>query len=266
MTDWDDAFDNVGHVPDAPRYFERWQVRASDFRRSAHNELNLSYGVGERQKLDIFWPDCDPSGLVVFVHGGYWTKLDRTFFSDLAAGPIAHGFVVAVPSYTLAPQARVSAITLEIAQAIAFAATRVTGQIRLAGHSAGGHLVTRMISDKALLSKSIQGRIAKTLSISGLHDLRNLCKTKLNASLRLSAKEAKMESPCLAEPSLNSKVTCWVGGDERPEFIRQTHLLNFNWQKSCQINSVVEPGRHHFNVIDGLKNPDSPLTRSLLEL
>lgn len=264
MTDWDDAFDNVGHVANAKGYFDLWQTRAAKFRRDAQAELAVPYGVRDRQKLDLFWPDGDPKGLVVFVHGGYWTKLDRTFFSDLAAGPLAHGLAVAVPSYTLAPAARISEITLEIAQAIAFAATRVAGQIRLVGHSAGGHLVARMISDETLLAKPIQDRIAKAVSISGLHDLRNLCKTKLNEQLQLTTEEAEMESPCLATPLYTANVTCWVGGNERPEFIRQTHLLQSLWQKSCQIHAFVEPARHHFNVIDGLKNPKAPLTQSLL--
>ncbi len=264
MTDWDDAFDNVGHVANAQGYFDLWQTRATEFRRDAQAELDVPYGAEDRQKLDLFWPGGDPKGLVVFVHGGYWTKLDRTFFSDLAAGPLAHGLAVAVPSYTLAPAARIREITLEVAQAIAFAATRVADQIRLVGHSAGGHLVTRMISDKTLLAQPIQDRIAKSVSISGLHDLRNLCKTKLNEQLQLTTEEAEMESPCLATPFHNANVTCWVGGDERPEFIRQTHLLQSLWQKSCRIDAFVEPGRHHFNVLDGLKCPKSPLTQSLL--
>jgi acetyl esterase/lipase len=264
MTDWDDAFDNVGYIPNALSYFDMWQARATAFRRDAQAELAIPYGPGDRQILDIFWPETDARGLVIFIHGGYWTKLDRTFFSDLAAGPLAHGLAVALPSYTLAPAVRVSEITLEIAQAIACAAAHVTGPIRLAGHSAGGHLVTRMISDKALLPDTIQSRIAKTVSISGLHDLRNLCKSKLNNSLQLMAEEAAQESSWLATPFSSSNVTCWVGGDERPEFIRQSHLLQSAWQKTCRIDTFVEPDRHHFNVIDGLKDPNAPLMRSLL--
>lgn len=264
MTDWDDAFDNVGHVPDAQGYFERWRTRAAAFRRDAQADLAVPYGWGERQKLDIFRPESDAAGLVVFVHGGYWTKLDRTFFSDLAKGPLAHGLAVAIPSYTLAPAARIGEITIEIAQAITCAAARLSGPIRLLGHSAGGHLVTRMISDRSLLPEAVQNRIAKTVSISGLHDLRNLRKTRLNDSLQLSAEEAARESPCLATPFPAASVTCWVGGDERPEFIRQSHLLQSVWQRHCRIDTFVEPGLHHFDVIDGLKDPDTPLMRALL--
>lgn len=264
MTDWNDAFDNVGHIPSALSYFDIWKDRATAFRLGSQAELAVPYGPGERRKLDLFWPESFASGLVVFVHGGYWTKLDRAYFSDLAAGPLGHGLAVAIPSYTLAPAARIGEITSEIAQAITCAAARVTGPIRLVGHSAGGHLVTRMISDKALLPDPVRKRIAKTVSISGLHDLRNLCKTSLNDSLRLTAEEAMQESTCLATPFTSAKVTCWVGGDERPEFIRQSRQSQSAWRKACRIDVVVEPDRHHFSVLDGLKDAGAPLTLSLM--
>jgi len=56
------------------------------------------------------------------------------------------------------------------------------------------------------------------------------------------------------------------GQGERAEFIRQSALLANIWlglgARTC---SVVEPDRHHFTVIDGLADPDHPLTKALLE-
>jgi arylformamidase len=267
MTDWDDAYDNVGHVPDALDYFDSWQKQAKAFRNNGViSDLSLSYGTAARQKLDIFRPEGMPKGLVVFIHGGYWVRLDRSYFSHLAAGPLANGWAVAIPSYTLAPDARIRDITREIAQAIAFAANKVDGPIHLAGHSAGGHLVSRMICKDSPLDAATQNRIAKTLSISGLHDLRNLLKTKLNKSLCLTPSEAALESPCLNLPVNGVNVTCWVGRDERPEFIRQSHLLCDAWAKrGVDIDVVIDEIKHHFNVIDDLSLPHSQLTLTLLD-
>jgi hypothetical protein len=55
-------------------------------------------------------------------------------------------------------------------------------------------------------------------------------------------------------------VTVWVGGGERPRFLDQARRLGNAW--SCPVK--VEPARHHFNVIEGLEQPDSPLMRALL--
>ena len=60
---------------------------------------------------------------------------------------------------------------------------------------------------------------------------------------------------------------CWVGGAERPEFLRQSALLVETWDRAgAKTQLVVDPGKHHFDVIDGLKDPQSDITRTLLGL
>ena len=267
MTDWDDAFNNSGYIANAQAYFAAWEQQAKAFRESGvRSDLSLSYGPTDRQKLDLFHPPAKPKGLVLFVHGGYWMKLNRSYFSHLAAGPLANGWAVAIPSYTLAPDAQISGITREVAQAIMVSASKIEGPIRLAGHSAGGHLVTRMICQDSPIDPAIQSLIVKTVSISGVHDLRNLLKTKMNDTLHLTPEEATAESPCLGKPIAGANATCWVGADERPEFIRQSHLLCDTWIKQGAVMDVyLDPGKHHFDVIDALKLPNSKLTQTLLE-
>ncbi len=270
MTDWDDAYDNVGHVPGALAYFDAWPARAQVFRDSGVKaELNLAYGISEREKIDLFFPENEggskAKGLVIFVHGGYWLRLDRSFFSDLARGPLDNGWAVAMPSYTLAPDARISEITRQIVRSIEFAATKISGPICLAGHSAGGHLVSRMLCQDSALSAETQARIQNTMSISGVHDLRNLRKTKLNQTLQLTETEARAESTCLCQSLAGAKITCWVGGDERPEFIHQSRSLHQAWKEhGTNISLEIEAGKHHFNVCDGLKERNSRMTQMLL--
>ena len=48
---------------------------------------------------------------VVFVHGGYWMKFDRSYWSHFSEGLTARGWAVAMPSYTLAPEARIGSMT-----------------------------------------------------------------------------------------------------------------------------------------------------------
>jgi hypothetical protein len=55
-------------------------------------------------------------------------------------------------------------------------------------------------------------------------------------------------------------VTLWVGGQERPAFLWQARLLSEHWD--CPWH--VEPGRHHFDVIDDLADPDSLLVDTLV--
>ena len=103
MTDWDLAYDNRAHVKDAESvYLSRWKASATDFREAmtlrGSCELSLPYGDGARNTYDVFEPVYETKGTVIFIHGGYWRALDKSWFSHLASGPLAHGWRVAIPS------------------------------------------------------------------------------------------------------------------------------------------------------------------------
>ena len=210
-------------------------------------------------------PASTAIGLVVFVHGGYWMKLDKSYFSMLAAGPLVRGWAVAVPSYNLCPDVSIMEITREVGAAITSAAEMVTGPLCLTGHSAGGHLVTRMVTSTSPLPAALRARIRHTLSISGVHDLRPLLRTAMNTTLKLDEAEAQRESPALLVPLPGTRLTCWMGAAERSEFIRQNALLANAWTGlGAHTASVLEPDRQHLNVIDGLREARSALTTALV--
>jgi len=262
ITDWDDAYANAAHIPGAADYIARWESDSAAFRKSwLKKDLDVVYGDGPRNRLDVLHPEGASRGLAIFVHGGYWLRFDKTYWSHFAAGPLAKGWATCLPSYDLAPNVRIAEITGQIASAIAKAASRVEGPIRLAGHSAGGHLVSRMICEDSPLPTEVLGRIERVVSISGLHDLRPLRNTKMNESFQMSEEEAIAESPALKRPAGPCPVVAWVGRAERPEFLRQSQLLADAWPSA---RYHEDPDLHHFNVIDGLKDPGSELSSALL--
>ncbi|QRZ15140.1 alpha/beta hydrolase [Paracoccus methylovorus] len=267
ITDWTDAYANTPHIPDGAAFPARWAAEAAAFRARSDvvARLDLACGAAARLRADLFLPEGPSRGLVIFVHGGFWMQFGKDWWSHLAAGPLARGWAVAIPQYVLAPAARIGAITGQIAAALHRLAEEVAGPILLAGHSAGGQLVTRMVCRDVALPDRLRARIRHVLSISGLHDLRPLLRTDLNATLRLDPAEARAESPALAEPVPGTRLTTWVGTVERPEFIRQSALLANIWTGLGAETRVVEaPGRHHFDVVAPLADPDSPLCRALL--
>ncbi len=259
----DDDYNNVDFIPDGTLYPDRWAEEAR-----AHREveaalgrarLNVAYGEGERQRFDLFHPSGLAEGLVVFVHGGYWLRFHRDFWSHFAAGLTARGWAVAMPSYTLAPEARISEMTVEIVRAVEAAAGLVRGPVRLAGHSAGGHLVARVGCADVDLDASVRGRIERIVPISPVSDLRPLMGLSMNATLQLDEAEAAAESPVLHDPP-EVPVTVWVGSEERPVFLDQARWLAEAWGAE----HVVDAGRHHFDVIDALCVADSPLVEAIL--
>lgn len=256
ITDWDDAYANAAHIPGAEGFVPRWTEAAAGFR-ALHAPEPLGRG-------HLFRPAGAARGLMVFVHGGYWMRFAPDLWSHLAAGGLARGFAVAMPGYPLAPEARIARITTEVTAAIAEAARRVDGPILLTGHSAGGHLVARMICAPSPLPEAVAARVRACLPISPVTDLRPLLRTAMNGTLRLDPAEAAAESPALLAPRADVPVTAWVGGMERPEFIRQARILADLWAGlGAATDCVIDPGLHHFDVIDALERPDSPLMERL---
>ena len=194
------------------------------------------------------------------MHGGYWRRFDRSLWSHFATGALGHEWAVAMPSYDLVPRVRISHITQQVAQAIGVIAQEVTGPIRLVGHSAGGHLVARMLAPE-MLPADVAGRIEHAMAISAVSDLRPLCDLAMNADFRLDAAEAHAESP-IFQPRPEVPVTVWVGAEERPVFLDQSRWLAEAWRAG----HIIDEGKHHFDVIDGLLDPDSAMVRRLLTL
>lgn len=268
ITDWDDAYANAPHIPDGAGFPARL-ARASAAWRAGFDAARfrtLPHGPDPREIVELFLPEGEPAGLIVFVHGGYWRAFGPADWSHLADGGLARGWAVALAGYPLAPSVRIAEITASIARAVAVAALEVGGPIVLAGHSAGGHLAVRMICDDSALAPHVRARIERVVPISGVFDLRPLLRTAMNADLRLDLAEARAESPALREPVEGAPpVHVWVGAAERPEFVRQSALFANVWAGlGVETELTIEPGRHHFDVIDGLAAPASPLLAALL--
>jgi arylformamidase len=257
--DYDRAYANAPFIPAAETFPPRWAQEAAAFRASLGQRARtgISYGPRPRNALDLFLPDAAPRGLLVFIHGGFWLRFDRDLWSHLAAGALARGWACAMPSYTLAPEARISAMTEEIARAVEVAAGLVAGPVVVTGHSAGGHLSARI----GCTDVSASTLVKRVVPISPLADLEPISLTAMNADLRLDPAEIAGESPARRSlrPGVQSHV--WVGAQERPAFLWQARLLSEAW--SCPWTS--ESGRHHFDVINGLTDPTSALLSVCLD-
>ena len=265
MQDWqqmdaaalDAAYVNVDHIPGGAAYPDHWAEAAEEFR-DAEPPERLSYGDHPRQTIDLFRPIAEPKGLVVIVHGGYWRRFAPDDFSHLAIGTLARGWAAALPGYVLAPEATIPEITAMVRRAVDTAAEAVPGPIRLAGHSAGGHVVARLAMPDA--APGCAERIEAVLPISPVADLRPLVPQTMNEDLRLTPETAAAESPALGASRPGARVSIHVGAAERPAFLWQAEALAKAWGAPLH----RAEGKHHFDVIDALSDPESAMMDDLL--
>lgn len=250
-----------------------WIKRSESFRAAADGVLDAAYGPGERQRLDVFRTPGDGPTLV-YLHGGYWQRGDKSVYSFIAESLVARGVNVVVMGYTLCPQTRVPAITEEIRRGLVWLYRNggehglAVDRINVTGHSAGGHLTAMMLATPwDELGADLPGDLVKTgIPISGLYDLAPLRRTSINHAARIDEEAARGCSPRLLEPVAGARVLAVVGGAETRAFHDQMADLAQQWSAAgARVEQYVEPGVDHFDVVNRLAEPDSGLFRKTLE-
>src|SRR5499433_3557964 len=118
----DAAYNNTAAVGQARRdaYVADWTKRSDAIRKTPGTRLDLRYGGGPRQRLDVFPCGAPVAPTLVYIHGGYWQINDKEPYAFLGEGVLGAGFNLALVEYTLAPAARLDEIVAEIRSAVAW--------------------------------------------------------------------------------------------------------------------------------------------------
>jgi|SRR5579883_637123 arylformamidase len=257
-----------GRVPEHPEYFRRWAEDSAAVRRMRPCRLDLRYDV---EALDLFPAGKTPAPCLLFIHGGYWQALDKSDFSFLAPVFQDAGVTVAVVNYTLAPKAGMDEIVRQNRAAVAWLYRNAgecgidPARIHVAGHSAGGHLTTMVLttdwSGFGLERNPVRGACA----ISGLYELEPIRLCYLNDVLRLDAATAERNSPIRHLPKRSPPLILSVGTGETDEFLRQQTDFAAAWRAArLPLEIADQPGDHHFEVVGRLGQPKSSLHQAMM--
>lgn len=269
-------YNNRALVPDHMDYLQRWAKTSADVRASQPCVLDVAYGTGMRETLDIFpAARTAPGGVpvLVFIHGGYWRALDKSDHSFIAPPFTQAGFCVVVVNYALCPGTPEAPVTIphivrQMEKAVAWVARSITGhggdarRITVAGHSAGGHLAAMMLTSVwSLIGNGLpDGLVRSALSISGVHDLAPLKDTPfLQDALHLTDQHVLQDSPSRLLAPERGILYCVAGGDESEEFRRQNGLVLQSWGEHSVPRCQILPGLHHFSILDTLAQPGKDL-------
>ena len=276
------GYDNGRHVENSKDIFHGWQEESGQMRERMRMQVSqegrarlieVEYGKGESEKWDLY-PAADKfKPCCIHLHGGFWQSGDREDYSCIMQGVLEHGWSAALPGYTLAKNDKSSTNQFQLAGIVEQLRTAldwfqrnapkygICGPVILSGWSAGGHLTA------VLLNHPI---VKAGLVISGLFELGPLLEAKhINDNLKLQDKEIEELSPMRMQSSLSSSkpLSIAYGTKELPAFIensRKFHEKRAGSHLPGHLIPVIEA--NHFTVLDGLRSPDSHLTRALLHL
>ena len=259
--------------PDHPQWFARWAADSDTARARLDGHLNLRYGSGPRQTVDLF-PAAQPRGALLFIHGGYWRALDKSDHAFVAPPLIAQDIGVAVINYDLCPDVSIARIVDECREGVAWLRREGTRygvpaeRLVVSGHSAGGHLAAMLVATDWSALGSPSG-LAGAVAISGVFDLEPLVQVSFNTDLKLDPSRARAVSPIHLRPRSSVPMLFAAGADETSEFIRQSWLLWERWPE-CHPHGhhgpLLVPERHHFSVVSDLGDPASELVRQTLAM
>jgi arylformamidase len=259
----DAAYNNNLAVANAAALVDRRNALSAAFRAAHPGGLDVPYGPAPRQRFDLFPASSATAPCLVFIHGGYWQRNTREDFACFAEGVLAHGWSMALPGYTLAPEATLTGIVGEIARALDWLGGDGgkhgvgAGPIIVSGWSAGGHL-TAMALDHP--------RVAAGLAISGIYELAPIRDTYLNEKLRLTDAEIAALSP-LRLPVVQKPLAIAYGSAELPALVADSRDLHAHRMAAKAPGPLLPiPDADHFTILEELRRPDGKLVRAALEL
>jgi arylformamidase len=267
-------YNNRARIPEHPQIFERWARDSAAARQSLAPELDVRYGEGPNETLDVFAPKRGGAPVMVYVHGGWWRSLDKSDHSFVAPPFVSAGAMVVVPNYALCPAVTIQQITMQMVRALAWThrnAARFGGdasRIAAVGHSAGGHLVAMLLCCRwrQVAPDLPPTLLRRALSISGLFDLEPIRQTPfLKSDLRLSVASARRLSPAKLPAPGKGQLMAVAGAQESAEFLRQNALIRTAWgPRAVPVCEAVD-GVHHLDILHALTDGATRLHRLSLQ-
>jgi arylformamidase len=272
----DKMYNNRALVPAYAEHFARWRDLSQTTRAQSRCFLDIAYGTGPNETLDIF-PAAHtqgPAPVLVFIHGGYWRSLDKADHSFIAPSFTAQGAHVVVPNYALCPAVTIPQITLQMVKALAWVWRNIErfggdpARIVVAGHSAGGHLAAMMLACQwSVYAPDLPANLVpKAYSISGLYELDFIRHTPFLQDLQLSEADARRASPAWMPAPAQGVLYTVAGGAESAEFLRHNHLIQQAWGKKRVPVCEAPAGLNHFSIVEAFAQPGHRLHQLGLDL
>jgi arylformamidase len=252
-------YNNRLAVPDFADYIADWSQRSANYRDKSKSYLNQSYGESEREILDIFPAETASAPIHIFLHGGYWQALSKDSFSFIAEHINQKGECAIIVNYGLCPLVTVVEIVSQIQKATRWILSNAaafggdTSQVQITGHSAGAHLLAKLVTTDWTEDGFLHPPFQRLNGLSGLYDLQPLVETSINQALQLTSQTSQQASPLrdsLHHRSDLIELNLLVGDDESDEYKKQSAHLIAAWGNEFKVQYDTIQGAHHFSILD----------------
>lgn len=261
-------------VPDADEYMARHGRESARVRATMACRLDVPYGPSEDERLDIFPAGRDGAPVVVYYHGGAWTRWHKDYNSYQAPAFVDAGATFVSVNFGLVPKVTLDELVRQCRAAAAWVYRNAhdfgadPDRLYVAGHSSGGHVVgllavTDWSAEWGLPADVIKGAFAA----SGMYDLEPVRLSSRNEYLHLDIEAARRNSAILQIPDRMPPMVIAYGEGEQKEFRRQSK--DFAAELRRRDHPCIEldlPGLNHFQVAEQYADPDGTLLGAVFEV
>jgi len=271
----DDAYEQMRWAPNFEEMRQR-RVRLCTEVRARNAHFDRSYGPSPDETLEILPTTRKNAPVVMFIHGGRWlAQPPDTFisFAETITGAGAHFVAARFSALTPTPgKVRLPDIADQLRRAVAWLAGNARSfganpeQIHVIGHSSGGHLASVLLTADWRRHGLPEDVLKSGTCVSGMYDLRAVLLSARGNYVKLSAAEEDELSAIRHLDRVRCPILVAYGDKESPEFKRHGESFAAALeQRRLPARLMVLAGCNHFEGIDTMTDPHSPLARAVLQ-
>jgi len=272
----DDQYNQRILVPDANDYLARNLELSTKVRGEIECRLDVPYGPSADEILDIFpatGTKAKGTPVVVFVHGGAWTRWTKDHNSYQAPAFVSAGAAFVSVNFALLPEVDLDELVRQNRAAVQWVYEHATefganpDKVYVAGQSSGAHVAGLLAvtdwTEWGLPADTVKGVVAA----SGMYELTPVRLSSRNEYLHLDEAAVKRNSAIGQIPNIVPPMLIAYGGAEHVEFRRQSQSFAKTLRDlghSCQ--EIDLPDLNHFQVAEEFADPTSPLMQATYKL
>lgn len=233
--------------------------------------LDVRFGPGEKETLDIFPADQASAPVQLYFHGGYWRANDKSDMSFMAEPLVAAGACTVLANYDLCPTVSLDEIVAQSRRAIAWTWRHIADyggdpeRLFISGSSAGGHLAAMALAHDWAADGLPSDLIKGAVLVTGVYDAEPVRHISVNEQIRLDAEAARRNSPIHLPPRRGLPLVVAVGGAETERWIGMSQSYAALCREAGADCDYLEiPGEDHFTMSGLLGDRDGPLVQALL--
>ncbi len=252
----DDQYEQRVWVPHADEIIRRCAVASDAVRFRMGEPRTARYGSSPVETLDIYG---EGEQAFVFVHGGAWKRQSKRENAFAAETVVRAGAAYVALDFALLPSVTLPEMAAQVCRGIEWVYRHLAKAVIVCGHSSGGHLagvaITRLPFVKA------------ALLVSGIYDLLPVRLSARNDYVRLDEKLEHDYSPIRHIAAMRCPVTVAWAEHEAAEFARQSREFARALDTEGRLaGSLVGRNQNHFEIIETLADPASPLAQAAFRL